>query len=131
MFNNDVDYYWYTEKIYETSTVYITTKNELAGKLTVVYKKWIRSCNHMSTAIKTSFSFTQNVGFLILNWGGRLMQTEQLIDCSLSKKRMQNADKLLIKTDKLLCYTLMIKAMIDHLKKFNIGTLNPNGVDKG
>ena len=59
------------------------------------------------------------------------MQTEQLTDCSLSKKRMQNVDKLLIKTDKLLCYTLMIKAMIDHLKEFNIGRLNQNGVDKG
>ena len=44
------------------------------------------------------------------------MRTEQLIDCSLNKKRMQNAEKLLIKTDKLLCYTLMIKAMIDHFE---------------
>ena len=44
------------------------------------------------------------------------MQTEQLIHCSLNKKRTQNAEKLLIKTDKLLCYTLMIKAMIDHFE---------------
>ena len=36
------------------------------------------------------------------------MRTEQLIDCSLSKIRMQDVEKLLIKTDKLLCYTLMI-----------------------
>ena len=47
------------------------------------------------------------------------------------KKRMQNADKLLIKNDKLLYYTLMIKGMIDHLKELNIGRLNQNGVDKG
>ena len=36
------------------------------------------------------------------------MQTKQLIDCSLSKIRMQGVEKLLIKTDKLLCYILMI-----------------------
>ena len=59
------------------------------------------------------------------------MRTEQLIDCSLSKKRTQNAKKLLIETDKLLCYTLIIKAMIDHLKELNIGRLNQNEVDKG
>ena len=59
------------------------------------------------------------------------MRTEQLIDCSLSKKRTQNAEKLLIETDKLLCYTLIIKAMIDHLKELNIGRLNQNEVDKG
>ena len=59
------------------------------------------------------------------------MRTEQLIDCSLNKKRMQNAEKLLVKTDKLLCYTLIIKAMIDHLKWLNIRRLNQYGVDKG
>ena len=47
------------------------------------------------------------------------MQTEELIDCSLRNKRMQNAE-LFIKTDKLLRYTLMIKAMIDHLGELNI-----------
>ena len=38
------------------------------------------------------------------------MRTKQLTDCSLrlSKIRMQDVEKLLIKTDKLLCYTLMI-----------------------
>ena len=36
------------------------------------------------------------------------MRNEQLTDCSLSKIRMQDVEKLLIKTDKLLCYTLMI-----------------------
>ena len=59
------------------------------------------------------------------------MQTEELIDCSLSKKRMQNVEKLLSKTDKLLCYTLMIKAMIDHLKELNMERLNQYGVAKG
>ena len=52
------------------------------------------------------------------------MQTEGLIACSLSKKGMQNVDKLLSKTDKLLCYPLIIKAMTDHLKELNIERLN-------
>ena len=37
---------------------------------------------------------------------------------------------LLIKTDKLLCSTFMIKAMIDHLKELDIRKLNQKGVDK-
>ena len=53
-----------------------------------------------------------------------------MIDCSVSKKRMQNVEKLLSKTNKLLCYTLMIKAMIDHWKELNIERLNQYGVDK-
>ena len=109
LFNNDADCYWCTQNIYETSTIYITTRNELAWKLQVVYKKCISPCNHMSTAVKTSFFCPKNVGILLLNWGGRLTLTEQLIDCSLSKKRIESAEKLLIKADKLLCYTLMIK----------------------
>ena len=76
-----------------------------------------------------NFSVPKMLDILILNWGKRLVQTEELIDCSPSKKRMQNAE-LLIKTNKLLCYALMIKAMIDHLKELNIGRLNQYGVDK-
>ena len=64
LFNNDADCYWYTQKVYETSTIYITTRNELAGKLTVVYKKSIRPYNYMSTAVETSFFCLHNVGFL-------------------------------------------------------------------
>ena len=63
LFNNDTDYYWYTQKFYGTSTIYITTRKELAGKLTVVYKKCIRPYNHMSTAVITSFFCPQSVGF--------------------------------------------------------------------
>ena len=59
------------------------------------------------------------------------MQTEGLIACSLSKKGMQNVDKLLSKIDKLLCYPLIIKAMTDHLKELNIERLNQYGVEKG
>ena len=36
------------------------------------------------------------------------MRTQQLIDRSLSKIKMRDVEKLLIKTDELLCYTLMI-----------------------
>ena len=87
----------------------------------------------MSTAVKTFVIFfsPKMLDFLILNWGGRLMQTKELIDCSLSKKKMQNVKKLLSKTDKLLCYTLMIKAMTGHLKGLNIERLNQYGVNKG
>ena len=34
----------------------ITARNELAVELTVAYKECIRPCNHMLTAVKTSFS---------------------------------------------------------------------------
>ena len=86
----------------------------------------------MLTAVRTSFfSAPKMLDFLIPNWDGRLMRTEELIDCSVSNKRMQNVEKLLSKTDKLLCYTLMIKAMIDHLNELNIERLNQYGVDKG
>ena len=86
----------------------------------------------MLTAVKTSFfSAPKMLDFLILNWGGRLTWTKDLIDCSLSKKRMQNVEKLFSKTDKLLRYTLVIKAMTDHLKELNIERLNQYGVDKG
>ena len=44
---------------------------------------------------------------------------------------MQNTEKLLIKTDKLWCYTLVIKEMSDLSKELNIGSLNQNGVEKG
>ena len=44
---------------------------------------------------------------------------------------MQNVEKLFSKTDKLLRYTLVIKAMTDHLKELNIERLNQYGVDKG
>ena len=82
----------------------------------------------MLTAVKNSFFSAHKIlDFLILNWSGRLIQTEELIDSSLSKKIMQNVEKLLSKTDKLLCCTLMIKAMIDHLKKLNIERLNQYG----
>ena len=73
LFNNDADCYWYTQRICETSTIYITTRNELAGKLTVLYKKYIRPYNYMSKAVKNSFFCPQNVEFIILNWGGRLI----------------------------------------------------------
>ena len=42
------------------------------------------------------------------------MRTEQLIDCSLSKIRMQDVEKLLIKTDKLLCYTFRIFILLSY-----------------
>ena len=51
LFSNDADCYWYDQQIYETLTIYITTRNELAGKLTVGYKKCICSYNHMSTVV--------------------------------------------------------------------------------
>ena len=99
----NADCYWHTQKICETSTIYITIRNELAVKLvlqSIACKKCIYPYNYMLEAVKTSFFCTKNVGV-----GG---QTKQLIDCSLSKIRMQDVERLLIRTDKLLCYTLMI-----------------------
>ena len=101
-----------TLKRFMKHRLYITTtRKELAGKVTLVYKKCIRPDNHMSTITtcrqlsKLLFSAPKMLDFLIINLGERLMRTKQLIDCSLSKKRMQNAEKLLIKPGKLLCYT--------------------------
>ena len=43
---------------------------------------------------KLHLSAPKMLDFLVLSWGGRLMQTEELVDCSLNKKRMQNEGKL-------------------------------------
>ena len=118
----NADCYWYTQKICETSTIYITIRNELAVKLvlqSIACKKCIYPYNYMLEAVKTSFFCTKNVGV-----GG---QTKQLIDCSLSKIRMQDVERLLIRTDKLLCYTLMINFDEQWLI---IGRLDQYGVDK-
>ena len=41
-------------------------------------------CNHMSTVVETYFSAPKMLDFLILNWGGQLMRTEQLNYCGLT-----------------------------------------------
>ena len=63
----NTDCYWHTQKICETSTIYITIRNELAVKLVlqrVSCKKYICPYNHMLAAVKTSFFCPKNVGFL-------------------------------------------------------------------
>ena len=64
-----------TLKRFMKHRLYITTtRKELAGKVTLVYKKCIRPDNHMSTIttcrhVKTSFFCPQNVGFFNYKFG--------------------------------------------------------------
>ena len=74
----------------------------------IACKKCICPYNHRLAAVKTSFFCPKNVGFLNskLEW---VTDVNQTTDCGLrlSKIRMQDVEKILIKTDKLLSYTLI------------------------
>ena len=93
-------YYQHTQKICEAGTT-SHNKKSISGKKNSYEdfheKKCIHPYNHILVVVKNSFFLPKIWDILILNWGRRLMQTEQLIDCGLCMNPEFSRDKFCAK----------------------------------